>query len=104
MTLNDLSYSVGETTLLRNINAIVSEQDRVGVIGENGAGKTTLLRLITGPIEGTPAKVESMTLFWSLYNVIMLAVAALMCVEAPRYRKEERFATDEAASALIGGR
>lgn len=56
MTLNDLSYSVGETTLLRNINAIVSEQDRVGVIGENGAGKTTLLRLITG--EYLPEKGE----------------------------------------------
>lgn len=61
-----------------------------------------LLRLITGPIGDTPPGVESMTLFWSLYNVIMLAVAALMCVEAPRFRKEERFMTDEAVEARIG--
>lgn len=63
-----------------------------------------LLRLVTGPIEGTPANVESMTLFWSLYNVVMLAVAALMCVEAPRFRKDERFVTDEPVFAMVGGR
>ena len=63
-----------------------------------------VLRLVTGPIEGTPANVESMTLFWSLYNVVMLAVAALMCVEAPRFRKDERFVTDEPAIATVGGR
>ncbi len=61
------------------------------------------LRLVTGPIEGTPPDVEAMTLFWSIDNVVMLAVAAMMCVEAPRYRKEERFALDERADAVVGG-
>ncbi len=63
-----------------------------------------ILRLVTGPIGDTPPGVESMTLFWSLYNIIMLAVAALMCVEAPRFRKEERFNTDETVEASMGGR
>ena len=63
-----------------------------------------VLRLVTGPIGNTPPGVEAMTLFWSLYNIIMLAVAALMCVEAPRFRKEERFTTDEFCEASLGGR
>ena len=56
MTLNDLFFSVGETTILEQIKGIISEQDRIGIIGENGAGKTTLLRLITG--EYLPEKGE----------------------------------------------
>ncbi|SDD87878.1 glycosyltransferase [Belnapia rosea] len=62
-----------------------------------------ILRAVTGPIAGTPPDVEAMTLFWSLYNLVTLCVAALMCVEAPRYRKEERFATDEPVEITIGG-
>lgn len=74
----------------------------LGLAGLTLAG--ILLRLITGPIADTPPGVEAMTLFWSLYNIAMLLVAAMMCVEAPRFRKEERFATDEPAEANMGGR
>lgn len=63
-----------------------------------------VLRLATGPIDNTPPGIEAMTLFWSLYNIVMLSVAALMCVEAPRYRKEERFIAMEPARVSIGGR
>jgi cellulose synthase (UDP-forming) len=37
--------------------------------------------------------------FWSLINIVTLAMAALLCFEGRRARKEERFFTDE--SALI---
>jgi cellulose synthase (UDP-forming) len=42
-------------------------------------------------------------LFWSYYNVVVLAVAMLAAVELPR-RREERFATDEWALVGQGGR
>lgn len=32
---------------------------------------------------------------WSVVNVVMLSIAALICFDAPRKRKEERFAIDE---------
>jgi len=63
-----------------------------------------LLRVALGPIEGTPPAAEAMNLFWSLYNIIMLGVAGLMCVEAPRYRREERFIADEQADIRFAGR
>lgn len=63
-----------------------------------------LLRVVTGPIADTPADVETMTLFWSIYNVLMLCVSAMMCVEAPRYRKEERFVLDEPANTTVNGK
>ncbi|WP_051212842.1 glycosyltransferase [Rubritepida flocculans] len=62
-----------------------------------------LLRAVTGPIAGTPPDAEAMNLFWSVYNIVMLAVAALMCVEAPRYRREERFHADEPATLRARG-
>lgn len=60
-------------------------------------------RVIQGPFEGTPPDIELMNLFWSLYNVVTLLLACLMCVELPRMRGEERFDTDEAASLRAQG-
>ena len=37
---------MGEKGTLEHITAVVSKQDRVGIIGENGAGKTTRIRII----------------------------------------------------------
>jgi cellulose synthase (UDP-forming) len=34
---------------------------------------------------------------WSLLNIVTLCIAIVACVELPRPRREERFATDEAA-------
>jgi cellulose synthase (UDP-forming) len=45
-----------------------------------------------------------MNLGWSVYNIIVLVMAISVCVELPRYRREERFATDEQARIRIGDR
>jgi len=34
-------------------------------------------------------------MFWSTWNLIILAVVLLMCIEAPRRRSEHRFDADE---------
>lgn len=46
--MKDLSASYGTTTVLKNINFCVQENDFIGVIGPNGGGKTTLLKIILG--------------------------------------------------------
>lgn len=38
---------------LENVNLLLSDGDRVGLIGHNGAGKSTLLRLLSGVFEPT---------------------------------------------------
>jgi ATP-binding cassette, subfamily F, member 3 len=39
--------SFGPVTVLQDINIMVSEGDRIGIVGHNGAGKTTLLNTIS---------------------------------------------------------
>ena len=41
-------------------------------------------------------------MFWSMLNVITLGLAALLCFEGPRLRKEERFLLAETATAHVG--
>ena len=41
-------------------------------------------------------------MFWSMLNVVTLGLAALLCFEGPRLRKEERFLLAESAMAHDG--
>ncbi len=55
LQIRDLSYTIGERALLKNIHWVINPGVRVALIGANGAGKTTLLRLIVGelaPVSG----------------------------------------------------
>ena len=59
-----------------------------------------LVSALEGPQAGTPAQIEAMNLFWSVYNVCTLLVACLICVERPRFRREERFDADEGTEVV----
>ena len=48
--LLNVSKSLGEKPLVRDLELIVSRGDRLGLVGPNGAGKTTLLKLILGTL------------------------------------------------------
>ncbi len=43
-----LTKTYGEKTLFSNIDFIINEHDRIGLIGPNGSGKTSLLNSIAG--------------------------------------------------------
>jgi cellulose synthase (UDP-forming) len=43
------------------------------------------------------------TVFWSMVNVTVLSLAAAACVELPKRRKDERFATNEAVVLRVYG-
>lgn len=49
-SVNQLTKSVGDKTVFKDISFIIHQQDRIGVIGVNGTGKTTLLDVIAGKI------------------------------------------------------
>ena len=40
--------------------------------------------------------------FWSVYNIVVLLLAMAVCVDLPRYRGEERFATSEPVQVSAG--
>src|SRR6202012_4273403 len=48
ITLENVSYKVGERTLFEKLNFVFTAGTRVGLVGPNGSGKTTLLRLLCG--------------------------------------------------------
>jgi ATP-binding cassette subfamily F protein uup len=58
ITLDGLSYSIGDRTLFENVHFIVTAGMRVGLVGPNGSGKTTLLRLLKGELKPTSGKMK----------------------------------------------
>ncbi|GAF39139.1 ABC transporter family protein [Agrilactobacillus composti DSM 18527 = JCM 14202] len=48
LTATDLSRSYGEKVLFNQINFLIHDSDKIGLIGLNGTGKTTLLNTIAG--------------------------------------------------------
>jgi ATP-binding cassette subfamily F protein uup len=48
LTLENVSHYYSERLLLDQVNLLINEGDRIGLIGRNGSGKTSLLRLMAG--------------------------------------------------------
>ncbi len=57
LTLQHLGKSFGAEVVLKDINAAIDKNDRIGIVGENGAGKTTLVKLITGEYDADEGEV-----------------------------------------------
>lgn len=65
MRAEGLSSTYGEKTLFKDIDFIINENDRIGLIGVNGSGKTSLLNVISGavsPETGTITKPNDYTI------------------------------------------
>ena len=53
--------------------------------------------------DGTKLRDSSaLCLFWSWYNIVVLTIACMVCVEQPRYRSAERLATGDEAIVHAG--
>ena len=56
LRLENISYSVGETEILKNINLEIDERF-TAITGPNGSGKSTLAKIIAGIITPTSGKI-----------------------------------------------
>lgn len=65
LTLENVSLSYGEKTLLDHIDLKVNQGDKIAIIARNGSGKTSLLRIIAG-IEKPEGDTSS---FWINQNI-----------------------------------
>lgn len=54
----NLSFSFGQTPLIKNLSFLVERGERVLFLGPNGCGKSTLMKLINGMLCPTGGKIE----------------------------------------------
>ncbi|MFT3896072.1 MAG: ATP-binding cassette domain-containing protein [Anaerolineales bacterium] len=54
----NISFSYGERTIIKNFTTTIQRGDKVGIVGANGSGKTTLLRLLMGELPPSTGVVE----------------------------------------------
>jgi ATP-binding cassette subfamily F protein uup len=57
LELRKLTLTLGDTTLVSDLDFILTAGERLGVVGRNGTGKTTLLRAILGDLAPTKGEV-----------------------------------------------
>ncbi|WP_409226938.1 ABC-F family ATP-binding cassette domain-containing protein [Gudongella sp. SC589] len=71
MTVENLSKSYVEKTLVENVTFGINEGDKIGLVGINGTGKSTLLKLLAGVEErdsGTITKGRDVTISYLPQN------------------------------------
>ena len=74
LTLDDVSYSIGDRTLFERLHFIVTSAMRVGLVGPNGSGKSTLLRLLAGqlaPSRGQIRRTEALRVVYFDQNRVL---------------------------------
>ena len=57
ITTENVRFGYDDKIILDNISFVISEKERVGLIGANGEGKTTLIRLLAGALEPDAGKI-----------------------------------------------
>lgn len=57
LSIEDVSYKMGNKAILKNINLTVYPEDSFALIGKNGAGKTTLFEIILKDLKPTSGHV-----------------------------------------------
>ena len=58
LTLNNVSFSYGASTVIEDVSLTIRQEELVGIAGPNGSGKSTLMKIMVGllkPDKGTVA-------------------------------------------------
>ncbi len=58
ITINHLSHTFGDKTVLQDINLSIGKGEFVTILGPSGCGKTTLMRLIAGFLKASEGKIS----------------------------------------------
>src|SRR3954465_11795442 len=93
ITIEHVSKTYGEKTLFHDISFVISEKERVGLIGVNGTGKSSLLKLIAGldvPDEGDIVSAKDYHISYSAQhpelNPALTILEQIFAGDAPIFR------------------
>ncbi|CAN5288059.1 hypothetical protein BH10PAT1_BH10PAT1_5980 [soil metagenome] len=56
--LTNLAFGYGDENLYENVNFIIGDNQKIGLVGSNGSGKSTLLAIIAGKLNQTEGQVN----------------------------------------------
>ncbi|MCB0282248.1 MAG: ATP-binding cassette domain-containing protein [Calditrichaeota bacterium] len=59
LQIQNLTYTIGNFTIIDDISWTIKPGKRIGLIGPNGAGKTTLFRIITGEYQPDSGNIQT---------------------------------------------
>lgn len=59
LSAKDASFELQHKTLFKELNLIIKQGERIGLIGKNGSGKSTLLKLLAGQVEATKGSIDT---------------------------------------------
>lgn len=89
VALDDVSYSVGDKSILESITTRIRRGELLSILGPNGGGKTSLLRLVLGirqptggSIKRLPMRIGYQPQQTNLNPAMPLSVAALLALGA----------------------
>ena len=81
LKLDNISYKLDNTDILKNINLEIFKGDCISLIGPSGSGKSTLLKLCSSLISPTSGKIFFNSKDY--YDLIMLRREISYCVQMP---------------------
>ena len=58
---NQINYTIGNKTIVRDFSLLLTRGDKLGIIGPNGCGKTTLVRLLLGELQSDSGTIKQGT-------------------------------------------
>lgn len=105
LKVQNLSISFGGKNIFDDINFIVGEKEKVGLIGRNGSGKTTLFKILCGKIKEYEGEIVIPKGYKIGYleqhlNFTEDTVIEEACLALPDYKKEATWDAEKVLSEL----
>lgn len=93
LKVDNLAMSFNSKEIFSDINFILNDREKLGLIGRNGCGKTTLLKIIAGELaqsEGTIVKTKSTTIGYLKQHLQFLETNIVdeVCLSLPEHKRD----------------